>query len=162
LGERQAASWRSCRAPAPRSRAVESRIDYWPYPQRRSSNAIRLWLRDSAESPEICATFQKDRPIRFGDSLLGRYSDKLLIVQRIDSRNAKHSGPTVLVCCHPVKHAGDDNLLPRGGAPSWPRSTETSSTRRTTAPSNCTGKASFAARTSRLSHFNFGRSPTSD
>jgi AAA domain len=24
-------------------------------------------------------------------------------------------GPTVLVCCHPVKHAGDDNLLPRGG-----------------------------------------------
>jgi AAA domain len=24
-------------------------------------------------------------------------------------------GPTVLVCCHPIKHAGDDNLLPRGG-----------------------------------------------
>jgi AAA domain len=24
-------------------------------------------------------------------------------------------GPTVLVCCHPAKHAGDDNLLPRGG-----------------------------------------------
>jgi RecA-family ATPase len=24
-------------------------------------------------------------------------------------------GPTVLVCCHPVKHAGEDNLLPRGG-----------------------------------------------
>jgi hypothetical protein len=24
-------------------------------------------------------------------------------------------GPTVLVCCHPVKHASDDNLLPRGG-----------------------------------------------
>jgi hypothetical protein len=24
-------------------------------------------------------------------------------------------GPTVLVCCHPVKHAGADNLLPRGG-----------------------------------------------
>jgi 5S rRNA maturation endonuclease (ribonuclease M5) len=24
-------------------------------------------------------------------------------------------GPTVFVCCHPVKHAGDDNLLPRGG-----------------------------------------------
>jgi hypothetical protein len=24
-------------------------------------------------------------------------------------------GPTVLVLCHPVKHAGDDNLLPRGG-----------------------------------------------
>jgi hypothetical protein len=24
-------------------------------------------------------------------------------------------GPTVLVCCHPTKSAGDDNLLPRGG-----------------------------------------------
>jgi len=24
-------------------------------------------------------------------------------------------GPTVLVCCHPTKHAADDNLLPRGG-----------------------------------------------
>jgi hypothetical protein len=24
-------------------------------------------------------------------------------------------GPTVLVCCHPTKNAGDDNLLPRGG-----------------------------------------------
>jgi hypothetical protein len=24
-------------------------------------------------------------------------------------------GPTILICCHPVKHATDDNLLPRGG-----------------------------------------------
>jgi hypothetical protein len=24
-------------------------------------------------------------------------------------------GPTVLVCCHPAKHAADDNLIPRGG-----------------------------------------------
>jgi hypothetical protein len=24
-------------------------------------------------------------------------------------------GPTVLVCCHPVKNAGQDNLIPRGG-----------------------------------------------
>lgn len=24
-------------------------------------------------------------------------------------------GPTVLVCCHPTKNAGDDNLVPRGG-----------------------------------------------
>jgi hypothetical protein len=26
-----------------------------------------------------------------------------------------HGGPTILVCCHPVKHAVEDNLLPRGG-----------------------------------------------
>jgi AAA domain len=26
-----------------------------------------------------------------------------------------NGGPTVLVCCHPVKNAGGDNLLPRGG-----------------------------------------------
>jgi hypothetical protein len=26
-----------------------------------------------------------------------------------------NGGPTVLVCCHPVKNAGADNLLPRGG-----------------------------------------------
>jgi len=51
---------RSIRAPAPRSRAgrVEDRV--WLYPQRRSSNANRLWLRDSAESPEICALGSAD------------------------------------------------------------------------------------------------------
>jgi hypothetical protein len=40
---------------------------------------------------------------------IGVHARRLRQLVRLDG------GPAVLVCCHPVKNAGDDNLLPRGG-----------------------------------------------